>query len=209
MANQPFRIDAAPRAAARPPVLVQPAPDETLIARIASGDKLAMRALFARHHVRAYRFLLRVVGEPCLAEDLVSEVFLDVWRNASHFAGRAAAATWLLGIARHKALSALRRRKDVPLDDAAAATLPDGRDDPETVVVKTEQSAILRDCLNRLSPEHREIIDLTYYHGMRIEAVAEIVGIPVNTVKTRMFHARRQLASSLQAAGVERWECGK
>lgn len=209
MANQPLRTEATPSAAAQcattPPRLPALAVlDEALIMRIAEGDKLAMRALFARHQLRVYRFLRRAVHDPQLAEDLVSEVFLDVWRHAGQFARRAAASTWLLSIARHKALSALRRRKEARLDEATAATIPDEHDDPEVELAKSEQGAILRDCLRRLSCDHREIIDLTYYQGMGIEAVAEIVGIPANTVKTRMFHARKHLATLLAAAGVTR-----
>ena len=127
--------------------------DEALIARIAAGDKLAMRALFARHHLRIYRFALRFVRSPQNAEDLVSEVFLEVWRHAGTFEARSAAATWLLAIVRHKALSRLRRRGDAQLDDATAAAIRDTADDPEVTIRKKQQGEILRDCLARLSPE--------------------------------------------------------
>ena len=205
MANQPLWIEAVLIPAPAMPAPTPAAPDESLIARIATGDKLAMRALFARHQVRVYRFVLRLVRDPQLAEDLVSEVFVDVWRKVGRFEHRSAASTWLLAIARHKALSESRKRKESQLDEAAAAAIPDERDDPEAEVSKTEQATILRGSLERLSVDHREIIDLTYYQGAGIKAAAEILGIPPNTVKTRMFHARRQLASLLQAAGVERW----
>ena len=84
--------------------------DEALVRRIARGDQLAMRTLFARHQVRAYRFVLRIVRDEMLAEDVISDVFLDVWRQAGAFEGRATVSTWLLAIARNKAASALRRR---------------------------------------------------------------------------------------------------
>src|SRR5215217_6241075 len=99
--------------------------DEILIGRIASGDRLAMQVLFARHHVRVYRFVLRLVRDESRAEDLISEVFLDVWRQAGRFEGRSAVSTWLLAIARFKALSVLRRRKDAELDDEAANAIED------------------------------------------------------------------------------------
>src|SRR5258706_12010228 len=89
---------------------MQTTSDEELIGRIAAGDKLAMQVLFARHHVRVYRFVLRLLRDPVLAEDLVSEAFLEVWHRASRFEGRSSALVWLLAIARFKALSALRRR---------------------------------------------------------------------------------------------------
>ena len=178
--------------------------DEVLIGRIAKGDRLAMQVLFARHHVRVYRFVLRLVGNPTVAEDLISEVFLDVWRQADRFEGRSAVSTWLLAIARFKALSALRKKPDEALDEETAEAIEDTSDDPEVSLEKKDKSAALRQCLQKLSPEHREIIDLVYYHEKSVEEVAEIVGIPENTVKTRMFYARKKLAELLQAAGVER-----
>src|SRR5262245_56269160 len=83
--------------------------DEALIAKIASGNRLAMQVLFARHHARIYRFVLRLIGSEALAEDVTSEVFLDVWRQAHRFEARSAATTWLLAIARYKALAEMRR----------------------------------------------------------------------------------------------------
>src|SRR5947209_9988119 len=99
--------------------------DEALIGRVAAGDKLAMQVLFARHHVRIYRFVLRLVRDQTLAEDLINEVFLDVWRQANRFEARSAVSTWLLAIARFKALSALRRRTAEELDEKAAAAVED------------------------------------------------------------------------------------
>lgn len=178
--------------------------DEVLIGRIAKGDRLAMQVLFARHHVRVYRFVLRLVGNPTVAEDLISDVFLDVWRQADKFEGRSAVSTWMLAIARFKALSALRKKPDEELDEETAETIEDTSDNPEVTLEKKDKSVVLRQCLEKLSPEHKEIIDLVYYHEKSVEEVAEIVGIPENTVKTRMFYARKKLAELLQAAGVER-----
>jgi RNA polymerase sigma-70 factor (ECF subfamily) len=180
------------------------ASDEVLIARIAKGDRLAMQVLYGRHHVRVFRFGLRLVRDEQVAEDLISEVFLDVWRQAGKFEGRSAVSTWLLAITRFKALSALRKRKDAELDEEAAAAIEDPSDDPETTAQKKDTSVVLRKCLEALTPDHREIIDLVYYHEKSVEEVAEIVGIPENTVKTRMFYARKKLAELLKAAGIER-----
>jgi len=183
---------------------MQATSDEALIGRIATGDKVAMQVLFARHHVRVYRFVLRLVRDQTKAEDLISEVFLDVWRQAGKFEARSAVSTWLLAIARYKALSALRRRPDEELDEEAAAAVEDTADNPEVALEKKDKGEILRRCLTALSPEHREIIDLVYYHEKSVEEVAEIVGIPENTVKTRMFYARKRLSELLKAAGVDR-----
>jgi RNA polymerase sigma-70 factor (ECF subfamily) len=178
--------------------------DEALIARIAAGDRRAMRTLFDRHHLRVYRFALRLLGDRELAEDVLSEVFLDVWRHASMFAARSQASTWLIAIARFKALTWLRRHREAALDEPTAAAIPDTSDDPEAAIRKKQQGQILRDCLARLSLKHREIVDLVYYQGMTIAEVARIVGIPESTVKTRMLHARKQLFDLLAAAGVDR-----
>jgi RNA polymerase sigma-70 factor (ECF subfamily) len=178
--------------------------DEALIGRIAQGDRLAMQVLFARHHVRVFRFVVRMVRDEAAAEDLISEVFLDVWRQAGRFEGRSAVSTWLLAIARFKALSALRRRPDEELDESKAEAIEDPADDPAIVLEKKDKSGLIRKCLTGLSAEHREIIDLVYYHEKSVEEVAEIVGIPENTVKTRMFYARKRLAELLKAEGIER-----
>src|SRR6476619_3033649 len=168
--------------------------DEMLIGRIANGDQLAMRTLFGRHRVALYRWLLRLVRDEALAEDLLSEVFLDVWRQAASFEARSSVSTWLLAIARYKALSARRRRTDAQLDEATMSTVPDIADDPEISLQKKDRAEALRQSLPRLSPEHREVIDLAYYHGESVKEIADIVGINEATVKTRMFYARRKLA---------------
>jgi RNA polymerase sigma-70 factor (ECF subfamily) len=183
---------------------MQATSDEVLIGRIANGDRLAMQVLFARHHVRVFRFVVRLVRNESTAEDLISDVFLDVWRQAGRFEGRSAVSTWLLSIARFKALSALRRRPEEALDEEAAGAIEDPSDDPETSLEKKDKSVLIRQCLAGLSTEHREIIDLVYYHEKSVEEVAEIVGIPENTVKTRMFYARKKLAELLKVAGIER-----
>jgi len=188
----------------RLPEPMQTTSDEVLIARIADGDRLAMQVLFARHHVRVYRFVLRMVRNEATAEDLISEVFLDVWRQAGKFEGRSAVSTWMLSIARFKALSTLRRRTDEELDEKMAEQIEDQADDPETVLAKKDKGAVLRECLTRLSAEHREVVDLVYYHEKSVEEVAEITGIPEATVKTRMFYARKKLSELLKEQGVDR-----
>ena len=183
---------------------MQTTSDEVLIARIAGGDRLAMQVLFARHHVRVYRFVLRLVHNESTAEDLISDVFLDIWRQAGKFEGRSAVSTWMLSIARFKALSALRRRTEEELDDETAEQIEDHADDPETALAKKDKGAVLRECLTKLSAEHREVIDLVYYHEKSVEEVAEVVGIPEATVKTRMFYARKKLSELLKEQGIVR-----
>ena len=151
------------------------ASDEALVARVAEGDRQAIALLFARHQQRVYRFVLRLVGNSATAEDIVSEVFFDLWRQAASFEGRARLSTWLLAIARNKALSAMRGRA------RSAARRRRGRNNPgsgehgrRSHWKQASGGALLRQCLGQLSPAHREIIDLVYYHEKSVDEVATI-----------------------------------
>jgi RNA polymerase sigma-70 factor (ECF subfamily) len=174
--------------------------DHMLVERTAVGDKLAMQVLFARHRTAIYRWLCRLVGNETVAEDLLSDVFFDVWRQAGRFEGRSAVTTWLLSIARFKALSARRRRTDMELDETIETTVADSADNTEVALEKKHQGEMLRGALTKLSPEHREIIDLVYYHEKSVDDAAQILSIPPATVKTRMFYARKKLAEMVQGA---------
>jgi RNA polymerase sigma-70 factor (ECF subfamily) len=175
--------------------------DEALIRAIAAGDRRAMQVLYARHHARVYRFVLRLTNDKSLAEDLVSEVFFGVWRHAKGFEKKSQVSTWIMAIARHKALSARKPRPDETLSDDLANAIVDPADDAETKVHLQVRSAIVRQCLSQLSSDHREVIDLVYYHDKTVEEVAEIIQVPKNTVKTRMFYARKYLGKLLEASG--------
>jgi RNA polymerase sigma-70 factor (ECF subfamily) len=175
------------------------ATDETIVERIAGGDQLAMRTLFARHHTPVYRFVLRLLKNEAAAEDVASEVFLDVWRQAGRFEGRSTVSTWLLSVARFKAISAMRRRQDAELDEDTIASIPDPAGDPELSLAQKHDAILLRKGLAQLSPAHAEVLDLVYYHGKSIAEVAAILSIPGATVKTRMFYARKKLAEIMQA----------
>jgi RNA polymerase sigma-70 factor (ECF subfamily) len=176
--------------------------DERLIDGIVAGDRRAMEVLYARHHVRVYRFILRLVTNEASAEDLTSEVFLEIWRRAARFEGRSQVSTWILSIARYKAISAFRSRINDQIDDATLADIPDSVDQPDVALEKRSEATILQQCLTALSPAHREVIDLVYYHGRSIAEVANVTGATLNTVKTRMFHARKRLASLLGTHGL-------
>ena len=196
---------AANRASARNGLIAaQATSDEMLLEGIAAGEKAAMHVLYARHNVRVYRFILRIIADASIAEDLVSQVFLDVWRTAGQFEGRSQVSTWLLAIARFKALTALRNRKHEDVDQDEVLAIPDTAENPEACMNRSQTCASLRKAVEQLSPAHREIIDLIYYHEKSVEEVGQIVGIPQATVKTRMFYARKHLAELLKQAGIER-----
>ena len=186
-------------------VAAQATSDDMLLESIADGNRTAMHILYCRHNVRVYRFILRIVRDATTAEDLVSQVFLDVWRTAGQFQGRSQVSTWLLSIARFKALTAMRQRRFEDIDQEDVRQIADGCDTPETSLDRSDTSAILRACVQKLSPAHREIINLVYYHEKSVDEVGKIIGIPQSTVKTRMFYARKQLADLLKGAGVDRF----
>jgi RNA polymerase sigma-70 factor, ECF subfamily len=174
--------------------------DEMLVERIAAGDKLAMQVLFARHRTNIYRWLFRFVGNETVAEDLLSDVFFDVWQQAGRFEGRSAVTTWLLSIARFKALSARRRRTHAELDETIETNVADGADNPEITLQKKNRGEQVRAAMMKLSADHRDILDLVYYHENSVDDCALILNIPVATVKTRMFYARKKLAELVQEA---------
>jgi RNA polymerase sigma-70 factor, ECF subfamily len=179
--------------------------DELLVEQIAAGSKPAMQALYARHRTYVYRWLLRFVSNETLAEDLLSDVFLDVWRQAGRFQRRSSVSTWLLAIARHKALSARRRRTGAELDEKIEATIADPANDPELALQEKDRGELVRRALMRLSLEHREVIDLVYYHEKSVDEVAQILDVPPATVKTRMFYARKKLGELVK--GAEKVRC--
>src|SRR6516164_6892925 len=188
--------------------IIWPPPDQTLIESVADGDKHALEQLFTRHSARIYRFVLRITGNAALSEDIVSEVFLEVWRRPGRFEGKAQVSTWMFAIARNKALQALRSRWQKPSDGDGAAEVVDNADDPEAAVHEKSRSIVLRKCLSRLSPAQREIVDLVYYHEKSVAEVAQIVGIPAGTVKTRMFRARSRIAEGQGHSGPRSMSTG-
>lgn len=176
--------------------------DAVLIRRVAAADKTAMHILFSNHHVAVYRFVLQRLRDKALAEDITSEVFLDVWRHAGRFEGRSAVLTWILAIARRKAFTAGQSSRFVQLDNNVAANRDDA-DDLDAPLQARDRTTVLRNCITRLSAEHREVIDLIYYQEQSMESVATILGIPHNTAKTRIFYARKRLADELKKSGVD------
>jgi len=178
--------------------------DEYLLQQIAKGDRNAIRVLFTRHQVKIYRFLVRLVKNEAVAEELVNETFIEIWRCAAKFEGRSAPTTWIFSIARYKALNVLRKRSDEELDEGTSAKIEDYSDSPEVTAMKGNKAKILQQCLGKLSDEHREVIDLVYYHEKSINEISEIIGVPSGTVKTRVFHARKLLSKIMQHAGLDR-----
>ena len=175
--------------------------DEMLLRNIACGDRSAMHMLFKRYRQRVFRFAFRLARNRDLAQDISSQVFLDVWRFAHRFESRSRVSTWLLSIAKFKTFNAMRRKIHQSIDEADLSDVADTSDTPEVALSRKEASSVLRACLEKLSPAHRQMLDLFYYHDCSVAEVSERIGIPKATVKTRLFYARKHLARVLVDAG--------
>ncbi len=179
--------------------------DHKQLLKVAQGDRQAIGVLYQRHHKRVFHFVRRFVSDVAAAEDLTNDVFIEVWQKASSYAGRSKVSSWLLGVARYKALSEVRKNKPVhSKSEQILDTLEDDADDPEMVTQKRDKGAAIKRCIQSLSQDHRVILELIYYHEKSMEEVAEILDIPKNTVKTRTFHARKQLSAEMTAQGLDR-----
>jgi RNA polymerase sigma-70 factor (ECF subfamily) len=179
--------------------------DEVLIGEIAKKNQRALRALAERHHRLVHRFALRLVGDASHAEDVVSETFFAAWQHAAQFQNRSSVSTWLLGIARYRALAMRKRLRQTaePLDDEIASNVPDPTSGPDEALERSNLALFLRECLHALPVEQARLIDLVYLREMPTQEAAWLVGIPVNTVKSRMFLARKKLAVLLSNADIE------
>jgi len=184
--------------------LDQTVADRTLLEGIARGERAAFQRLYTRQSVRIFRFLMRLVQNKATAEELLNEVFLEIWQHAARYEGRSSPSTWMMAIAHNKAVSSLRRRREVTGIDESMPETADLDDDPEETAQKQDKGRIMRSCIAALSPDHREILDLVYYQELSVGEAAEALGIPENTVKTRMFYARKKLSELLKERGVDR-----
>jgi len=183
---------------------VKPESDASFVLLVAQGDRQAMHMLFTRYKARVYRYALRLTKDDAVAQDLVSEVFLAAWRQSARFEGRSQVSTWLFAIAGNLAATVLKRRPLESLDQVITDSAPDMADDPEIATGKVQEKSLVAACLTKLSPSHREVIDLIYYHDKSVTEVAEIIGISRSTVKTRMFYARNAIAGLLKECGIDR-----
>jgi RNA polymerase sigma-70 factor (ECF subfamily) len=177
--------------------------DDDLIKRIAERDAAAMHVLYVRYSAKVFNYIHRLVRERDNVEDLVSQAFLNVWHAAATFESRSSVSTWLLAIARFKALHHFRRQRRDRIDDVEIPEMVDDAESPDAAIDRIGMNDILHSCVGRLHPARRKVIDLVYYQERSVNEASEILGIPCATVKTRMFYARKELATLLESAGVE------
>jgi len=171
--------------------------DHALLRRVSEKETQAFEQLYRRYYPRLYHFLLRMVKRPDIVEEVINDTMFIVWRKAETFAGRSSVSTWVTGIAYRRALKALKRLGGRQIwVDLDAQPLADPRPADQVVEALLLGRQIKR-ALAALSPEHRAVIELTFFHGYRYKDIAELAGCPVGTVKTRMFHARAKLRELL------------
>jgi RNA polymerase sigma-70 factor (ECF subfamily) len=175
-----------------------------LIRQIAAKDRAAFEVLYRRYAQRLQRYLSRLIQSPEVTEEVLDDVMLVVWQSAERFNHTSRVSTWIFGIAHHKALKARARLSsrapEAPVSGREAAS----EEGPEDATMRGELDRLLARGLDALSPEQRAVVELTFYHGCSYQEIAEVTRAPVNTVKTRMFHARRRLLPVLTALGLGR-----
>jgi RNA polymerase sigma-70 factor (ECF subfamily) len=176
-------------------------PDDELLARVADGDAAALTILYQRYGGRLFGFLQRYAGDRMVAEEILQDTLLVVWRSAHRYGGRSGVGTWLFGIARRQAHNRLRVHtpQQVPLDSLAGWADP--APGPAEWAVAGAQDAAIADAFEALAPRHREVLALAFAGRLPHREIAEILGVPVGTVKSRLHHARAALARELADRG--------
>jgi RNA polymerase sigma-70 factor (ECF subfamily) len=173
-----------------------------LLGRIERADEGAFRELYRAFSRKLYAYVLRQLGDPTKAEEIVADTLYEVWRQPTRFRGDSQFSTWLIGIARNKVLMAFRGRKPDEkhddLDDVAESMASEDAGPFEQLAHQQRREGV-RSCMDKLSDEHRECVHLVFYEGMALAEVAELQGCPEGTVKTRLFHARQKLKQCLQS----------
>lgn len=178
-----------------PDCLLASQSDQHLLLSVARGDVDAFDELYQRYESGLYDYILSLVQEPAVAEDLLQEVFFSVWNGAHRFRGLSQVKTWLFHIAHNQAVSWLRTcRKAAALEELDEVDL---QEDPEAQVMEAWRNRRMRQALDKLSPEHRAVVELAFFQQLSYREIAEVVGCPVGTVKSRMSFARRYLNVAL------------
>jgi len=176
-----------------------------LLHRIAEKDRGAFEELYSLYYRRLFSYLFKLTRRAEMVEEVLNDVMLVIWKKASSFDGRSRPSTWIFGIAYHKAMKALAQRRPAERsgDDGEREPLePVDHEEPESLLVRRELATTLGRALLAISAEQRAVVELTYFHGLSYQEISDVVGCPVNTVKTRMFHARRRLRNLLPEMGV-------
>ncbi|MBX6423520.1 RNA polymerase sigma factor [Thermosulfurimonas sp. F29] len=176
---------------------------EDLLRRLAEGDEGALKELYELTGRRVWSYIWRLCGDREMADELTVMTYTEVWRSAPGFRGESKALTWIYAIARRLTYRTLRGRR-MEEDPEEGENSPVSEEDPFRECLRLEIRALVRKALEALPLKHREVLDLVFLHGLTYEEIAGILNIPVNTVKTRVFHARKKLRKILEGMGVKR-----
>ncbi|HRJ58404.1 MAG TPA: RNA polymerase sigma factor [Anaerolineales bacterium] len=176
--------------------MTQPVDDLDLIRRMQAGDDNAVRDLYAQYGQRLYAYALRLTNDPATAEDLTQSTLVTAWRTARNFRGEGRLIAWLLGIVHHAAMKSLRGITNY-LDEVAEETVSEDQPSPEEQAQVRDERRWVRQGIQSLSPEHRAVLDLIFYQGLSLNEAAQVLNIPVGTVKSRLSYARDHLRGVL------------
>ena len=176
--------------------------DLELIRGVADGDRRAFERFYDRYRSRLARFISRLTWRNDVVEEVINDTMVVVWQRADSFRGGSRVSTWVLGIAYRTTLKHLRRLARRPEEELTDAAMPADLERPDTALFRRQGNERIRLALDKLSPEHRTVVELTFFNDCSYQEIAEIVGCPENTVKTRMFHARRRLKRLLRTPEI-------
>jgi RNA polymerase sigma factor (sigma-70 family) len=184
----------------QPEAIRSPGSDEReILARIANGDLQAFERLYRSYQPRLTRFLTTLLKRPQLIEEVLDDTMMVVWQTAGNFRGSSKPSTWIFAIAYRKAYKAKARWPD-PVEDPQYDSRVSEEPQPDEELHQDRLRSALMKAMDHLSADHRAVVDLTYFHGLGYREIAEIVDCPVDTVKTRMFHARRRLKQAMSGS---------
>ena len=170
---------------------------------VAARNRQAFETLYHKHYRNLFGYLFRFLQHPEVAEEVVNDVMMVVWVNAVRYdSGQSRFSTWLFGIANNKILKARAKKGDRPGESSPVAQPPIDPEGPEVLITREQTGSMIMRALQNLSTEQRMVVELSYYHGFSYQEIAQIVDCPPNTVKTRMFHARKRLERLLPQMGM-------
>ena len=172
--------------------MTQPVDDLDLIRRMQAGDDDAVRDLYAQYGQRLYAYALRLTDDPATAEDVTQNTLVTAWQTARNFRAEGRLIAWLLGIVHHTAMKAIRNRTNY-LDDVAEESIREDQPSPEEQAQVKDERRWVRQGMQSLSPEHRAVLELIFYQELTLNEVAQVLGVPLGTVKSRLSYARNHL----------------
>lgn len=178
--------------------------DSEVIARIANGDRQALDALYQRYAQPLFGYLLTLTADHGLAEEIMQDTFVAAWRAAENFEGRSSVKTWLFGIARRQSYNSQRRRRLTVTNDAMLDLTASDEPEPETVLLQNAARQTISDAIAQLRPVHREVLVLAFVHGYSYAEMAELLDVPIGTIRSRLSNARRLLRQRLEPTETER-----